>query len=188
MTGSTPLLTIASVLTALIILVCPASVISGTNAATDAGPNASRDDGTHDRVDRIVIEKALRKLTLLNGERPVRSYQVALGAKPEGHKRREGDQRTPEGTYSIDARNPNSDFFLSLRISYPNEQDLARAKSRGQDPGGQIMIHGLRNGRGWIGSSHQRNDWTDGCVAVTNSEMLEIWRMVDLGTPVEIKP
>lgn len=173
----TPLLPIVSLLTALIILACPGTV----RADTDAGV-------MDERVDRILIEKALRKLTLLNGDRPVRSYKVALGAEPKGHKRREGDQRTPEGTYSIDARNPNSDFFLSLRISYPNEQDLARAKARGQDPGGQIMIHGLRNGRGWIGSRHQRNDWTDGCVAVTNSEMLEIWRMVDLGTPVEIKP
>ncbi len=140
------------------------------------------------KVDRIVIEKALRKLTLLHGNQPVRSYHVALGAQPQGHKRREGDQRTPEGVYSIDARNPHSNFFLSLRISYPNEEDIARARAAGQDPGGQIMIHGLRNGLGWMGSRHQNSDWTDGCVAVTNSEMLEIWRMVDLGTPVEIRP
>jgi murein L,D-transpeptidase YafK len=141
-----------------------------------------------DHVDRIVIEKALRKLTLVKGDRPVRSYRVALGAQPTGHKRREGDERTPEGIYSIDARNPRSDFFLSLRISYPNETDVARARAAGEDPGGQIMIHGLRNGFGWLGDRHQRSDWTDGCVAVTNSEMLEIWRLVDLGTPVEIRP
>jgi murein L,D-transpeptidase YafK len=181
MIGRLPLLPIASVLAALMMLACPPSALAGNDTVTDTS-------GLNDRVDRIVIEKALRKLTLLNGDRPVRSYQVALGAQPRGHKRREGDQRTPEGVYSIDARNPNSDFFLSLRISYPNDEDLARARAQGQDPGGQIMIHGLRNGRGWIGSSHQRKDWTDGCVAVTNSEMLEIWRMVDIGTLVEIKP
>jgi len=141
-----------------------------------------------DQVDRIVIEKALRKLTLVKNDQPVRSYRVALGAQPTGHKRREGDARTPEGVYEIDARNPRSDFFLSLRISYPNEADVARARAAGEDPGGQIMIHGLRNGFGWLGDRHQRRDWTDGCVAVTNSEMLEIWRLVDLGTPVEIRP
>ncbi|MEZ5560349.1 MAG: L,D-transpeptidase family protein [Pseudomonadales bacterium] len=139
-------------------------------------------------IDRVIIDKTKRTLMLLNGSETVRSYRVALGGEPSGPKRREGDQRTPEGTYTIDARNPESDFFLSLRISYPNEQDQARARAAGYKPGGQIMIHGLPNGLGWMGSRYMGRDWTDGCIAVTNSEMLEIWRLVDVGTPVEIRP
>lgn len=140
------------------------------------------------KADRIVIDKSERILTLLRGEQPVRRYAVALGAAPKGAKRFEGDQRTPEGVYSIDYRNADSGFHLALRISYPNEADRVRALEAGLDPGGQIMIHGLKNGQGWLGERHLGDDWTDGCIAVTNAEIEEIWSLVDLGTPVEIRP
>lgn len=140
------------------------------------------------RVDRVVIEKAKRTLMLLHNGEPVRTYRVALGSAPKGHKRFEGDQRTPEGVYQVDFRNANSGFYRALRISYPNETDRVRALEAGLDPGGQIMIHGLKNGQGWLGARHLADDWTDGCIAVTNAEIDEIWSLVDLGTPVEIRP
>jgi len=132
--------------------------------------------------------KSDRRLQLLFEGRVVRAYRIALGARPEGHKEREGDERTPEGRYTIDARNPASDFFLSLHVSYPNAEDRARARARGVSPGGDIMIHGLPNHWGWIGPLHRLFDWTDGCMAVTNGEMQEIWDSVPVGTPIEIRP
>lgn len=140
------------------------------------------------KADRVVIVKSERRLSLLRGDDPVRQYRIALGGEPDGHKQREGDRRTPEGEYFIDLRNPDSAYHLALRISYPNEKDRLRAWLDGYDPGGQIMIHGLRNGYAWIGERHALDDWTDGCIAVTNSEMEEIWSLVDIGTPVEILP
>jgi len=139
-------------------------------------------------VDRVLIEKSARRLVLLQRDRPIRVYTVALGGDPIGHKQREGDERTPEGLYEIDARNPDSAYHLALRISYPNAQDRARAATAGVDPGGMTMIHGIRNGLGWIGGLHRFFDWTDGCIAVTNPEMDEIWDLVQVGTPVEIRP
>ena len=139
-------------------------------------------------VDRIVIDKSKRRLVLLRDDQPFRTYTIALGAAPKGAKRFEGDQRTPEGVYTIDYRNSNSAFHLALRISYPNEADRMRALEAGLDPGGQIMIHGLKNGQGWLGDRHRGEDWTDGCIAVTNAEIEEIWSLVDIGTPVEILP
>lgn len=144
--------------------------------------------GDGGKADRIVIDKSDRALTLLRGNEPLRVYTVALGGAPKGAKRFEGDGRTPEGVYRIDYRNANSNFHLALRISYPNEADRVRALDAGLDPGGQIMIHGLKNGQGWLGERHRGGDWTDGCIAVTNAEIEEIWSLVDLGTPVEIKP
>ena len=121
-------------------------------------------------------------MLLLSGESVVRSYRVALGRDPLGHKQQEGDGRTPEGTYTIDRRNPKSKYHLSLRISYPNEADRARAESAGVSPGGDIMIHGLKPG------VPHPEDWTQGCIAVTNAEMEEVWEMVADGTAVEINP
>jgi|TARA_Y100001933_G_scaffold262327_1_gene319530 murein L,D-transpeptidase YafK len=144
--------------------------------------------GGDPRVERVLIDKSERKLVLLNGEQPLRTYSVALGAAPKGAKQFEGDQRTPEGVYTIDYRNAASAFHLALRISYPNEADRVRALESGMDPGGQIMIHGLKNGQGWLGERHLADDWTDGCIAVTNAEIEEIWSLVELGTPVEIRP
>lgn len=139
-------------------------------------------------VDRVVIEKSTRTLKLLAGTEIYRTYFIALGGDPQGPKTKAGDQRTPEGVYSIVARQPRSAFHRGLLLSYPNEQDIARAEALGVDPGGQIMIHGLRNGYEWMGERHRRQDWTEGCIAVTNREIEEIWQLVDIGTPVEIRP
>lgn len=139
-------------------------------------------------ADRIVIEKAERKLTLFRGRVALKRYRIALGHEPIGPKREEGDHRTPEGFYTIDRRKLDSDFHLALHVSYPNTADAAQAEARGVSAGSDIMIHGLRNGSGWIGKLHRRSDWTDGCIAVTNHEIEEIWRVVLDGTPIEIRP
>lgn len=140
------------------------------------------------KADRVIVTKAARTLTLERNGAAFRTYPVALGAQPKGHKQREGDKRTPEGVYAIDARNPNSAYHLSLRISYPNEADRNRAVADGVNPGGQIMIHGIGPSSRAVKPLHPLFDWTDGCVAVTDEEMEEIWNFVDVGTPVEIKP
>ena len=121
-------------------------------------------------------------MMLLRGESVLRVYRVALGGEPVGHKEREGDGRTPEGNYTIDRRNPRSRFYLSLRISYPNADDRSRAAELGVDPGGDIMIHGLKDGL------VREGDWTQGCIAVTDAEMDEIWALVPEGTPIRIDP
>lgn len=134
------------------------------------------------KATRIHVDKSERTLKLIHEGEPFRTYPVALGDNPRGHKLFEGDERTPEGLYLIDGRNPNSDYYLSLSISYPNSRDVARARSRGLDPGGQIMIHGTPD------PARRRSDWTDGCIAVSNAAMDEIWRLVDEGTLIEITP
>lgn len=142
-----------------------------------------------EQADAIRVFKARRLMQLLRDDEVLREYRIALGDDPEGgHKQREGDERTPEGHYLIDWRNPNSIAHLSLHISYPNDDDRQRARAAEVDPGGAIMIHGLMNGRGWIGSWHTLRDWTNGCIAVTNREIEEIWSLVADGTPIEILP
>ena len=130
----------------------------------------------------IVVHKQRREMLLLRGESILRQYRIALGPNPARHKLQEGDGRTPEGRYVIDYRNPRSKYHLSLHISYPNADDLARARDAGVSPGGDIMIHGLRDGTAPSG------DWTQGCIAVTNEEMDEIWSLVPDGTPIVIEP
>ncbi len=139
-------------------------------------------------ADKIMIEKKARRLTLLLKGHPIRTYNVALGRSPEGPKEREGDNKTPEGVYVIDARNMKSGYHKALHISYPNIKDINRAKELRVSPGGNIMIHGIKNGFGWVAGFHRWLDWTQGCIAVTNNEMDEIWNIVPLGTAVEIKP
>ena len=139
-------------------------------------------------ADRVLVEKSARRLTLLRGDRALKTYRVALGRAPIGAKQYEGDQRTPEGVYSIDFHKPDSDFHLALHISYPEQHDVDRAAAQGQSAGSDIMIHGLPNGRGWIGRFHRRTDWTAGCIAVTDFEIEEIYRAVPDGTPVELRP
>lgn len=134
------------------------------------------------RIDRVVVHKSQRMMHLLSGESVVRSYRIALGRDPIGHKQQEGDGRTPEGRYTIDRRNPKSRYHLALHISYPNAADVERARARGVDPGGDIMLHGLKPG------VDHPSDWTQGCIAVTDSEMDEIWGMVADGIPIEILP
>ncbi|QPC94140.1 murein L,D-transpeptidase family protein [Mesorhizobium sp. INR15] len=140
-----------------------------------------------ENVDLVRVDKSDRRLELIGSGKVLRSYGIALGADPLGHKRHEGDERTPEGRYILDWRNPNSVAHKSLHISYPNADDQAAAKARNVDPGGMIMIHGQPNGFGWWGWLLQSVDWTDGCIAVTDTDMDEIWAMVADGTPIEIE-
>ena len=138
-------------------------------------------------ADRVLIEKKERLLTLFSKGKVLKTYQIALGGNPNGPKERQGDNKTPEGTYSIDSRNRDSRYHLSLHISYPNEKDKKRAKELGVPPGGDIMIHGIKNGLSWVGELHTEVDWTKGCIAVTNEEIEEIDRLVPNGTIVEIR-
>lgn len=138
------------------------------------------------RADQVVVDKSERRLSLYANGRVLKTYRVALGPDPMGHKQREGDGRTPEGNYVIDYRNPQSRFYRSLHISYPSAADRRAARRRGVSPGGDIMIHGLPNGLAAVGSAHTRNDWTAGCIAVTNDEIDEIWRAAQDGTPIVI--
>ncbi|MEJ2601933.1 MAG: L,D-transpeptidase family protein [Gammaproteobacteria bacterium] len=139
-------------------------------------------------ADKVVVEKSDRKLYLVKGERILAAYDIFLGMEPEGHKEQEGDSRTPEGLYYLDARNEDSDFFLSIRISYPNGSDRQRARRRGVDPGGQIMIHGYPNEPKYTPEFYRSADWTDGCIAVSNAAMVDIWLMTRENTPIEIRP
>jgi murein L,D-transpeptidase YafK len=139
-------------------------------------------------IDRIVVNKSARKLCVLANGKTLKSYRVALGRNPVAAKEQEGDNKTPEGIYSVDGRNPQSNFHLALHISYPSDQDKARAAERGVNAGFDIMIHGIQNGRGWIGAFHRLHDWTAGCIAVTDEEIEELWRVTPEGTTVEIRP
>lgn len=141
-----------------------------------------------DVVDLVVVYKSDRLLHLKSRGRVVRSYDIALGVEPEGHKLIEGDGRTPEGVYTLDWRNASSQFYRSIHISYPREDDREAAVRRGQSPGGLIMIHGLPNGRAVGDVNHPRSDWTNGCLAVTNEEIDEIWSLVEDGTTIIIFP
>jgi murein L,D-transpeptidase YafK len=139
-------------------------------------------------ADSIVVEKSRRTMTLYSEGTPVRIYFVALGQNPLGDKVSIGDNRTPEGLYYISGHNPASKYYLSLRVSYPNDQDLAEARARGVAAGGDIMIHGLPKGFENVGSEHRRRDWTNGCIAVTNAEIEEIWSAIPDGAVIHIKP
>jgi len=127
-------------------------------------------------------------LTLFSKGKSLKSYQIALGGNPDGPKERQGDNKTPEGAYVIDSRNKNSRYHRSLHISYPNEKDKKRAKELGVSPGGDIMIHGIKNGLSWVGDLHTDVDWTKGCIAVTDEEIEEIDKLAPNGTIVEIRP
>ncbi len=141
-----------------------------------------------DPADKVLIEKKERRLTLLSKGEVIKIYKIALGGNPVGPKVMQGDKKTPEGVYTIDSRNNNSEYHLSLHISYPTEIDKKRAEELGVSPGGNIMIHGIKNGLGWVGTSHAKFDWTEGCIAVTDEEMQEIYRLVPDGTMVVIMP
>lgn len=139
-------------------------------------------------VDRIAVHKAARVMEMYRRGRVVRTYKIALGLRPSGHKEQEGDYRTPEGRYMLARRNSQSDYFLSIEISYPNAADIAHAKKLGVNPGSAIMIHGLPNNPSRSMNYYSRVDWTDGCIAVNNSDMVEIWLTTAPGTPIEILP
>lgn len=141
-----------------------------------------------ERIDLVRVDKSERRLHLIGGGKVLHSYGIALGGDPVGQKHREGDERTPEGRYILDWRNPDSVAYKSIHISYPNAAQMEAAKAAGVDPGGMIMIHGQPNGYGWWGWLLQLVDWTDGCIGVTDSDMDEIWTRVPDGTPIEIEP
>lgn len=140
------------------------------------------------KVDKIVVEKKKRRLTTYSGNKLIKVYKISLGRNPKGHKQFEGDKKTPEGIYRINDKNPNSKYYKNLGVSYPNKKDILYAKKHNKSPGGQIKIHGLPNGKGWIGRFHLWYDWTAGCIAVTNSEMEELYNSVKIGAVIEIKP
>ncbi|PAU81975.1 hypothetical protein CK501_02155 [Halovibrio salipaludis] len=158
-----------------LILPCPAA------ATSDAQQTVAS-------VDRVLVIKSERRLYLIRDGKRIGSYRVSLGQEPEGHKLFAGDNRTPEGQYTLDWRNPESDYYRSIHISYPNSEDRRKARAWGQDPGGNIMIHGLPNDAGKWNFAFEGLDWTDGCIAVNNRAMDEIWRRVTVGTPIEIRP
>jgi murein L,D-transpeptidase YafK len=135
-------------------------------------------------VTRVIVQKQDRKLFLMHHERVLKAYPVELGFAPNGHKRFEGDGRTPEGSYYIDRRNPNSDFHLSVGISYPNPRDIEVAKKAGKSPGGDIFIHGRPNGK----PRDRRKDWTEGCISLKNRHIEWVYAMVDNGTPIIVTP
>jgi len=140
------------------------------------------------KADRVVVQKSARRLELYRGSELLKAYPVSLGRHPVGKKEQQGDGRTPEGEYRLDYRNANSSFYRALHISYPQADDVASARVRGADPGGLVMVHGIKNGLGWLGRLHRMVDWTDGCVAVTDREMDEIWRAVPDGTKIVLQP
>jgi murein L,D-transpeptidase YafK len=140
------------------------------------------------RADRVLVLKSERTLQLLSHGKVLKIYKVALGGQPVGAKTRQGDHRTPEGIYVLDHRNSRSQFYKSIHISYPNAADRERSAKAHVPTGGDVFLHGLPNGYGFVGKEHRLRDWTDGCVAATDEEIDEIWRAVPDGTPIEIRP
>jgi hypothetical protein len=167
----------------------PPPTPSATPAApTGAPPSAHATAGGFDVADKVVVEKGQRRLYLLRENHVIAAYPVKLGLNPYGPKQREGDFRTPEGSYRLLRRNPRSDFFLSIQVSYPSDQDLRRARRSGSRPGGLIMIHGEPNVPRMPADYYAKNDWTDGCIAVSNADMVDIWLRTQAGIPIEIRP
>ena len=160
-----------------------ADSVDATKVSVMQGPTA-----TMPTADRVVVYKGQRRMLLMSGESILRTYKISLGLNPIGHKERAGDFRTPEGNYRLTRRNPRSDFFLSIQVSYPNDADSKKARRNGWDSGGSIMIHGLPNQLKHTPAYYANSDWTDGCIAVTNSDMLETWLLIADNAPIEILP
>lgn len=140
-----------------------------------------------EEVDRIIVKKSESTLYLMKNKKILKEYKVSFGENPKGHKEKEGDEKTPEGNYTLDYKNSKSKFYKSIHISYPNEKDKQKAKKIKVSAGGDIMIHGQKNGFGILYFVTRWFNWTDGCIAVSNSEMNEIWKLVKVGTPIEIR-
>jgi murein L,D-transpeptidase YafK len=167
------------------------SVSSGAPAVANATVSESSLPGSpasFEQADKVVVRKGERRLYLLRQERVIAEYPVRLGLNPYGPKKMEGDFRTPEGRYRLIRRNPRSDFFLSIQVSYPSAEDSAVAKEAGFEPGGAIMIHGQPNVLRKSPEFYASRDWTDGCIALSNSDMIDVWLRTDLGIPIEILP
>ena len=163
----------------ILVAVVALALCRGTVAETHPEPR---------QADRIVVVKSQRTMTLMSRGQVLRTYKVALGRTPVGAKQRQGDGKTPEGEYVVDAKNAHSQFHRALHVSYPSAADRELAHKLGANPGGDIMIHGLPPKYAWVGAAHRTTDWTEGCVAVTDAEIDEIWNLVPVGTVVEIKP
>lgn len=157
---------------------CSLVLFSTLPAMADEFPQASK----------VVIDKSERVLYLLDDGEVFRTFKIALGIQPAGDKKKEGDFKTPEGSYMLDMRNPNSDYFLSIHVSYPDANDRREANQDGVSPGGAIMIHGQPNEPTRSETYYRTQDWTNGCIAVSNSDMIDIWLMTDSNTPIEIRP
>ncbi len=198
---STPKLAIVSgrkVVTTVLVCLAAAGALFAAEELPNPGEAACLEQGglwfgevgcemAERRIDRVVIDKSERRLTAFEDGRPVRTFIVALGGDPVGPKQRQGDERTPEGVYPVVAHKPDSAFHRALRLGYPTPEQAEMAAAAGVDPGGDIMIHGLPNGQGWIGAAHRESDWTLGCIAVTDDEIEWLYRFVADGTPVEIR-
>jgi len=170
----------------LCLLACM-SALASTDSLPLSGAGASAMQSIP-TADRVLVRKGERRLYLMRGESVLRSYKIALGLNPVGQKERSGDFRTPEGRYRLTRRNPRSDFFLSIQVSYPNDDDIKRARRKGWDTGGSIMIHGLPNQLKHSPIYYESRDWTDGCIAVTNSDIVEIWLLTADNAPIDILP
>jgi murein L,D-transpeptidase YafK len=170
-------------------VVAPPSGVA-TDLASDlsSAPRAASLSATVPIADAVVVRKSERRLYLLRHGEILRSYRVALGLMPEGPKERSGDFRTPEGHYQLTRRNSRSDFFLSIQVSYPNAADLRRARRDHVNPGGSIMVHGLPNYQRHPPDYYAAADWTDGCIGMSNADMVELWLMVQDNTPIQILP
>lgn len=179
---------IPAAVTALLFVAFSGAGERATVAIMPAATPAVAEAATPLQADAVLVEKGKRRLSLLSAGRVLKSYPVALGGQPAGPKRCRGDNRTPEGRYVLDYRNAGSKFYLAIHISYPNAEDVRRAKALGCHPGGEIMIHGLPKDKQWAGRAQSLLDWTEGCIAVSNREMEEIWNAVADGTPIEIRP
>jgi murein L,D-transpeptidase YafK len=165
-----------------------ATLASADAIDASATPVSSGMSQSMPTADRVVVHKGEHRLLLMRGDSILRTYKVALGLNPVGHKERAGDFRTPEGRYRLTRRNPRSDFFLSIQVSYPNDLDVKNARRNGWDTGGSIMIHGLPNQLKHTPTYYESRDWTDGCIAVSNADMLEIWLLTADNAPIEILP
>jgi murein L,D-transpeptidase YafK len=172
---------LATVLALLLIFVVAWNFIAPVRKVPQLAPADSR-------ATSILVEKKARRLTLFRGDNVIGTFAIALGGSPVGPKEQEGDGRTPEGDYAIDGKNRRSHFHLALHVSYPDAEDRSRAGTHGVQPGGDIMIHGLPNGLGWLGDWHLLRDWTNGCIAVTDPQIEEIWTLVETGTLIRIRP
>lgn len=140
------------------------------------------------KADLVRVLKSERKLELVANGKIIKEFKIALGSDPKGHKQQEGDGKTPEGKYVLDYKKADSAYYKAIHVSYPNENDVSLAKARSMNPGGQIMIHGQKNGLGWLSFISQRMDWTQGCVALANDDMDTVWNLIEAGTKIEILP
>jgi murein L,D-transpeptidase YafK len=183
-------MTLSYIVATAALLLAPSDTTKANAARNGVSKPASATRGPAIQVvaDSVVVDKTGRTLALYQRGFPVRIYFIALGRNPVGDKVQAGDNRTPEGVFRISTRNPDSRYHLALRISYPDEAHAARARALGVEPGGDIMIHGLPKGAEEAGVTHRSRDWTNGCIAVTNEEIEEIWRAIPDGTPIHIKP